>query len=68
MRCSFGTRSEVGIYAEEDKGSLHVQRVTEALKVWNTGPLRDFQQLLVVVTCGTSTGSVLRYVGHTVTR
>ena len=29
MLCS---RLQVGIYAEEDKGSLHVQRVTEALK------------------------------------
>ena len=29
MLCS---RLQVGIYAEEDKGSLHVQHVTEALK------------------------------------
>ena len=29
---SLSDRLQVGIYAEEDKGSLHVQRVTEALK------------------------------------
>eukprot|EP00438_Fugacium_kawagutii_P026356 Skav214026 [mRNA] locus=scaffold3389:66573:69811:- [translate_table: standard] len=29
---AFSCAAKVGIYAEEDKGSLHVQRVTEALK------------------------------------
>lgn len=56
----------VGIYAEEDKGSLHVQRVTEALKVTSTkpGPIAPYLDVQSVVEAAKSSGAEAVHPGY----
>jgi len=56
----------VGIYAEEDKGSLHVQRVQEAIRVTskNPGPIAPYLDVQSVVEAAKQTGAQAVHPGY----
>ncbi|CAK9012771.1 unnamed protein product [Durusdinium trenchii] len=56
----------VGIYAEEDKSSLHVQRVTEALKVTSSkpGPIAPYLDVQSVVEAAKRSGAEAVHPGY----